>query len=148
MAIPRQSPYTVGIEEEYFLVDASTGELVREPPGNLHADCKAVLGEQFSAEFQRSQVEVATKVCTTAAEARAELVRLRSTIAGITRPYGLAPMAASTHPLARWGGQRHTDEERYNSIAHDLQVVVGRMVASGMHVHGSIEVNARRNAVM
>jgi carboxylate-amine ligase len=148
MTICQRAAYTFGIEEEYFLVGVRTGELVREPPEELLAECKATLGEQFSAEFQRSQVEVATKVCVSAAEARAELTRLRRAIAGLAQPYGLAPIAASTHPLALWGGQRHTNKERYNSIADDLQVLGRRMVAVGMHVHVGIDDNDLRIAVM
>ena len=144
----QQSAYTFGIEEEYFLVGTATGELVSERPEELLAECKAALGAQVSAEFQRSQVEVATKVCVSPAEARAELTRLRSTLAALATPHGLAPIAASTHPLARWGDQRHTDKERYNSIAHDLQVLGRRMVAGGMHVHVGIDDNDLRIAVM
>jgi carboxylate-amine ligase len=148
MAFGQQAAHTFGIDEEYFLVDARTGDLVGEPPGKLLAECKAMLGEQFSSEFQRSQIEVSTRICTSPTEARAELTRLRSTIAGVARPYGLAPMAASTRPLDRWGGQHHTDKERYNAIAHDLQLLGRRMVSGGMHVHVAIDDKDLRVAVM
>jgi gamma-glutamyl:cysteine ligase YbdK (ATP-grasp superfamily) len=98
-------------------------------------ECGAELGQQFSAEYQRSQVEVVTKVRTSASTARAELAHLRNTVAAIASRYGLAPIAASTHPFTPWSTQRHANKQRYNAIAHDLRGVGRRMVISGMHVH-------------
>jgi carboxylate-amine ligase len=72
-------------------------------------------------------------------EARDELVKLRSTVAKIAAEFGLAPIAASTHPFAQWQSQQHTDKERYNILAEDLQQVARRLVISGMHVHVGIE---------
>jgi carboxylate-amine ligase len=98
MGVLPRFPYAFGIEEEYFLIERCTRELVSEPPDKLLGECKAALAEQFSAEYQRSQVEVATKVCFSPAESRTELRRLRSTVVGLSDRYGLAPIAASTHP--------------------------------------------------
>jgi carboxylate-amine ligase len=94
---------------------------------------------QVSPEFLRSQIEVGTKVCHSIQEARADLIRLRSTEGGIAGEFGLAPIAASTHPFAHWSSQQHTDKERYNVLAQDLQHVARRMVICGMHVHVGIE---------
>ncbi|MGE0612140.1 MAG: carboxylate-amine ligase [Hyphomicrobiales bacterium] len=131
--------FTVGIEEEYLLVDRETRELVTDPPAELLPQCQAALGSQVSAEFLRSQIEVGTKVCASPAEAKAELARLRRTIADIAGEFGLAPIAASTHPSARWSAQRHSDKDRYHALARDLQVVARRMIICGMHVHVGIE---------
>ena len=80
-----------------------------------------------------------TRVCETVAEARADLSYLRATVAEIADEHGLAPIAASTHPFAHWGEQRHTDKDRYNILADDLQGVARRLLIGGMHVHVGIE---------
>jgi len=140
--------FPFGIEEEYFLVSLRTRALVDEPPRQLLDECKAVLGDRVSAEYQRSQIELATSICLNLSDARAELAWSRSVIAFIASRYGLAPIAASTHPFTSWNSQRHTDEERYNEIAHDLQALGRRMVIGGMHVHVGIDDNEQRISVM
>ena len=131
--------FTVGIEEEYLLVDRETRDLATEPPESMLTDCQALLRGQVCAEFLRSQIEVGTRVCETVAEARADLSYLRATVAEIAEKYGFAPIAASTHPFAHWGEQRHTDKDRYNILADDLQGVARRLLIGGMHVHVGIE---------
>lgn len=131
--------FTIGIEEEYLLVDRETRDLENQPPQELLEACEACLEGQVSPEFLRSQIEIGTKVCSSISEARAELSRLRATVVRVANEFGLAPIAASTHPFARWTAQHHTDKERYNALADDLQVVVRRMVICGMHVHIGIE---------
>ena len=138
MAIKEPS-FTLGIEEEYLLVDKDTRDLAQEPPPALLAKCQQALPGQVSPEFLRSQIEVGTKVCRSIQEARADLIRLRSTVGGIAGEFGLAPIAASTHPFAQWSSQLHTDKERYNVLAQDLQQVVRRLVICGMHVHVGID---------
>jgi carboxylate-amine ligase len=132
--------FTIGIEEEYLLVDRRTRDLVAEPPEDLIQKCEAGLEEgQVSPEFLRSQIEVGTRVCQTLAQAREELRHLRATVSEVAAEFGLAPIAASTHPFARWTGQARTEKERYKVLAEDLQVVARRMVICGMHVHVGIE---------
>jgi carboxylate-amine ligase len=138
MAIHEPS-FTIGIEEEYLLVDKETRDLAKEPPAALLAKCQEALPGQISPEFLRSQIEVGTKVCRSIQEARADLIRLRSTVGSSAAEFGLAPIAASTHPFAEWSTQLHTDKERYNVLAQDLQQVVRRLVICGMHVHVGIE---------
>ena len=130
--------FTVGIEEEYLLVDRTTLDLV-EVPEALMAECVAALGDQVSPEFLRCQIEVGTRVCATIADARADLKRLRSTIAELSQKHGLTPLAVSCHPTADWKDQVHTDKERYNTLQHDLAGVVRRMLISGCHIHVGIE---------
>ena len=131
--------FTVGIEEEYHLVDRQTRDLVAEAPHALMAQCEARLGGQVSAEFLRSQIEIGTRPCATIPQARAELVRLRGAIAREAAAHGLAPIAASTHPFARAAQQLHTDKDRYHALANDLAGVGRRLVVCGMHVHIGIE---------
>ncbi len=130
--------FTMGIEEEYLLVDRKTLALA-EAPQALMDQCKAALGDQVSPEFLRCQVEVGTKVCKDIGEARADLKHLRTTVAEIADAHGLAPLAVSCHPTADWKDQHHTDRERYNALRSDLAAVGRRMLISGAHVHVGIE---------
>jgi len=138
MAIPEPT-FSIGIEEEYLLVDKESRDLAPEPPAALLAKCEEALRGQVSPEFLRSQIEVGTRVCRSVQEARDELVHLRSTLGNIAGDFGLAPIASSTHPFAQWQSQHHTDKERYNAIARDLQHVGRRLIICGMHVHVGIE---------
>ncbi len=132
--------FTLGVEEEYLLVDLETRDLVSELPDGLMKKCEAALVEgQVSPEFMQSQIEIGTDVCKSVAEAREELRHLRKTVAEVVAEFGVAPMAASTHPFAKWSTQHHTDKERYHTIAKDLQVVARRMIICGMHVHIGID---------
>lgn len=131
--------FTVGIEEEYLLVDLESRDLVSDPPHELLAGCTERLEGQATAEFMRSQVEVETKVCGSIAEARRELHWLRATVSDVASEFGCAPIAVSTHPFASWQGQIHTDKERYNVLAEEMQGVARRLITCGMHVHVGIE---------
>jgi carboxylate-amine ligase len=127
--------FTIGIEEEYLLVDRVTGALVGDPPVELLAECERLLGKHVSPEFLRSQIEVGTGICGSIAEARVDLARLRAAVVAIAAQHGMAPIAASTHPFADWDKQKATDRERYTALARDLQGVGRRLVICGMHVH-------------
>jgi carboxylate-amine ligase len=130
--------FSLGIEEEYLLVDRTSRDLVLDPPGELLSECERLLGARVSPEFLRSQIEVQTSVCETAHQARAELAELRGTVAAVAARHGMAPIAAATHPLASHTTQRRTDRERYNALHEDLQGVARRLVICGMHVHVGI----------
>ncbi|MDJ0917310.1 MAG: carboxylate-amine ligase [Woeseiaceae bacterium] len=127
--------FTIGVEEEYLLVDKDTRELVIDPPEKLMAEYEELCGGQVTAELLRSQVEIGTKVCNNVAEAREELVRLRRLIIDGAAKYNLAPIASSTHPFSRWKEQKQTDKERYTSLTHEMQAAARRLVICGMHVH-------------
>ncbi len=130
---------SIGIEEEYLLVDRATRDLAKDPPSSLLADCEARLEGQVSPELLRSQIEIGTRVCTDVAEARRELGHLRATIAEVAGQHGLAPLAVSTHPFAHWREQRHTNQSRYREIAGEMELVGRRALICGMHVHVGIE---------
>lgn len=130
--------FTIGIEEEHLLVDRRTGVLAVEPPDALLAECESLVGGQINPEFLKCQIEIVTRVCGSMAEARTDLVRLRSAIAEVAAKHGLAPIAASTHPFAKWSDQKHTDRERYDRLAKDLAGVARRLIICGMHVHVGI----------
>ena len=129
--------FTIGIEEEYLLVDKDSLDLAQVPPA-LMAECKADLQGQVSPEFLQCQIEIGTKVCGNIGEAREDLIRLRSAISKHAANHGLIPIAASCHPFANWKDQHHTDKTRYNNLSNDLAGVVQRLLISGMHVHVGI----------
>jgi carboxylate-amine ligase len=138
--MPTERPaFTIGIEEEYLLVDPESRDLLRDPPDSLMKQCEEVLGPQVGHEFLRAQVEVGTKVSKTVAEAREDLVMLRRGLRDVAERNGIAYIAASTHPFADWAEQQVTDKARYQMLANDLQVVARRLVICGMHVHVGIE---------
>ncbi|TNF18867.1 MAG: carboxylate-amine ligase [Rhodobacteraceae bacterium] len=135
--------FTIGIEEEYLLVDRESLALVQVPDAMM-AECKAALADQVSPEYLQCQIEIGTGVCKTLAEARADLQHLRGTIADCAAKFGAAPIAASCHPFADWKSQHHTDRERYNQLRQDLGGVVRRMLICGMHVHVGLNDDAMR----
>ncbi|MEM7722910.1 MAG: carboxylate-amine ligase [Pseudomonadota bacterium] len=126
--------FTIGIEEEYLLVDRDTFQLADAPEGLMEA-CKSELEGQVSPEFLNCQIEIGTRVCANISEARDDLRRLRSCVAKHAATHNLAPIAASCHPSADWKDQTHTDKDRYNQLARDLGGVGRRMLICGMHVH-------------
>lgn len=131
--------WTIGIEEEYLMVDCETGDLATRPLDDLMHALQQDLKDLVRPEFLQSQVEVGTRVCKDVKEAREQLSWLRKTVADIGQEFGVAPIAASTHPHAEWDEQAHTDAERYHTFAQDMQAVVRRLIISGMHVHVGID---------
>jgi len=143
----QEPDFTIGIEEEYLLVDRTTMELA-EAPEAMMAACRDALGDQVSPEFLQCQVEVGTTVCETIGDARNDLRRLRGIVADAAAAHGLAPIAASCHPFADWRDQHHTDRARYNDLARALAGVAQRMLICGMHVHVGIGVERLRIDLM
>ena len=130
---------TIGVEEEYLLVDKDTRALVVDPPDDLMEEYERRLGIQVSTELLRSQVEIGTKVCKNVAEVREELVYLRGNIKEVANRYGLEPIASSTHPFSHWQDQKHTRKERYDQLTVEMQGAARRLLICGMHVHVGIE---------
>jgi glutamate---cysteine ligase / carboxylate-amine ligase len=131
--------FTVGVEEEYLLVDPETRDLVGDPGDGFMEECRRVLGPQVSPEFLKAQVEIGSKVSPDVAALRSDLRRLRGAICEIADRHGMALIASSTHPFADWTDQEVTEADRYLMLAHDLQAVVRRLVICGMHVHVGVE---------
>ena len=130
---------TIGIEEEYLVVDRESRDLVRRPPPEMWKSLHEVLGPQVTPEFLKAQIEVGTKVCANIAEARKDLAELRRNLSTVVNEYGAAIIASSTHPFANWAHQETTDAPRYRSMAADYQHVARQLVICGMHVHVGIE---------
>lgn len=130
--------FTIGIEEEYLVVDRETRDLIQSPPPEIWDALGDVLGSQVTHEFLKAQIEVGTKVCTKVSEARDDLARLRRDLSKVVAEYGAAIIAASTHPFAHWAHQETTDEPRYMRLQADYQQVARQLVICGMHVHAGI----------
>lgn len=130
---------TLGIEEEYLLIDPTSRDLVAEPPAGFMPACVERLGDRVAHEFLQAQVEIGTPVCADIGAARAELVRLRGTVIEVAAAHGMAVIAASTHPFARWRDQKRVIKSRYDALADDLQMAIRRMAICGMHIHAAVE---------
>ncbi len=131
--------FTLGIEEEYLLVDRETLDLVSDPPASIMEECQQLTGAQVSPEFLRSQIEVGTRVCSSIGDAREDLARLRRIVADVAGKAGYAPIAASTHPFGRWTDQQHSAVARYSVLSEEMQVAARRLLICGMHVHVGID---------
>jgi carboxylate-amine ligase len=135
----REPPLTLGIEEEYLLVDRETGAVASEPPEEIFIELNTLTAGRAFPEFLRAQVEVATPVCADIAAARRELTSLRSAVIEVAGRYGLAPIAASSHPFSLSSRQKRTDKERYIALLEEMQGAARRMMICGLHVHVGIE---------
>lgn len=135
----REPPFTVGVEEEYLLVDLETGDVSSDPPAELLRRCTELGSGQITPKFLRSQLEVSTRVCRTMSELREDLANLRSIVVKLSREYGLAPIAASTHPFARTIQQKPTEQESYFALAREMQGAARRLMICSMHVHVGID---------
>jgi carboxylate-amine ligase len=131
--------FTIGIEEEYLVVDRETRDLFNKPPREMWQALNDVLGSQVTHEFLQAQIEVGTKVCARVSEARDDLASLRRDLSKVVSEYGAAIIASSTHPFANWAQQETTPDPRYIRIQADYQQVARQLVICGMHVHVGIE---------
>jgi glutamate---cysteine ligase / carboxylate-amine ligase len=129
--------FTLGIEEEFQIVDPQTREL-RSHVSEFLEEGKMLLGEQIKPEMIQSMIEVGTGICKNIQEARADISRLRGIISGLARKTGLEIVAASTHPISRWQDQKIFDDERYTLLVEELQTVARSLLIFGLHVHVGI----------
>lgn len=128
---------TIGIEEEYQIVDPETRELTSFISEFL--DKGAVLfRDQVKPEFLQSQVEIGSYVCRNIKEARQEVRRLRSIVCDLAARHNRKIVAAGTHPFSRWQDQAITDKNRYKGLLDDMKMVAQRLLIFGMHVHVGI----------
>ncbi|MEO1288965.1 MAG: carboxylate-amine ligase [Chloroflexota bacterium] len=128
-------PLTIGIEEEYQIIDPETRALSAYVQQMMDDDSKIVLGEQLKQEFMQSQIEVGSHICRNVTEARAEIVRLRREVDKIAKHHGRCIVAASTHPFSKWQEQKISEGDRYRDLETHMQEVARRMLIFGMHVH-------------
>lgn len=127
---------TFGIEEEFFLVNPKTLNLVSDPDPLIFDYCEENQGRhKFVRELLRSQIESNSCVCNSVAEVRQALVETRRTAIAAAESHGAAIMASSTHPFALWSHQSPTPKERYERFVMTFQEAVRRVLVSGMHIH-------------
>ncbi|MBA3521490.1 MAG: carboxylate-amine ligase [Gemmatimonadales bacterium] len=130
----RAEPYTIGVEEEYQIVDAESREL--RPQGQeLLPAARSTGGEEVQPELYLSQIEIATPVCRSLAEARSELVRLRRSVIDAAAQENSLILAAGTHPFSHWEDQQITPKERYRATTLRYQQLARELVICGCHVH-------------
>jgi len=129
--------YTLGIEEEFQVIDPHTREL-RSHMEQIVEGGKMILKEQVKAEMHQAVVEVGTNICRNVSEARKEVIYLRRTIAELAEQSGLRIAAAGTHPFSRWEDQPITDHPRYEQIVEELQDTARANLIFGLHVHVGI----------
>jgi carboxylate-amine ligase len=143
-----EPPFSVGIEEEYLLVDLESRDVDENPPAQLLEECIRRSGGQVNPRFLRCQLEASTRPCACVGEARADLARLRAVIAEVAARHGRAPIAASTHPFAKATRQIPTEREQYFALAKEMQGAARRLMVCGMHVHVGIDDDDLRVDVM
>lgn len=127
---------TLGVEEEFFLVDPDSRDLLADPDPQIFEVCKANQGpHKVVHEFLRSQIEISTRVCASVNEVRAALLETRRVMIEGAAQYGAAVLASSTHPFAAWDAQLPTPNDRYESFANTYQESVRRLLVGGLHIH-------------
>ncbi len=134
----KEPSLTLGIEEEYQVVDPETGELSSYITQILDTEGQ-IMVEGVKPELHQSVVEVGSSVCHTPAEIRQEVIRLRKAVSDLAASDGLRILAAGTHPFSSWLDQRITPLERYLGVEQDLQDLARKNLIFGMHVHVGIE---------
>src|SRR5258705_32093 len=139
--------FTLGIEEEFQIVDPHTREL-RSHVAEILEEGKMLLGEQIKPEMIQSMVEVGTGICKNIQEARADITNLRSVISTLAAKNGLRIAAASTHPISRWQDQKIFDDDRYELLVQELQTVARSLLIFGVHVHVGVADRERQIHIM
>lgn len=129
--------FTLGIEEEFQIVDPITREL-RSHIQQILDDGKLILQENVKPEMHQSVVEMGTNICNDIKEARSEVIRLRTHLAKLAIKNNLRIAAAGTHPFSHWKDQRISNDPRYKNIVEDMQQVARANLIFGLHVHVGI----------
>jgi carboxylate-amine ligase len=142
-----QPSFTLGIEEEFQVVDPETREL-KSHIQEMFAEGEKRLKDEIKREMHDPVIEVGTPICANVAEARTEVTRLRSEIIRLTRENGLRIAAAGTHPISHWATVPITSAARYDKIVYDLQMIARANLIFGLHVHVAVEDHETRIQIM
>jgi len=129
--------FTLGVEEEFQIVDPATGEL-RSHVSELLVSGAPMLGDQIKRELHQSIVEVGTRICADVPELRQEIFRIRRELSAAAERVGLAVAAAGTHPFSDWKDQVLSPGDRYDSIVEELQQLARSLLIFGLHVHVAV----------
>jgi len=132
-------PYTLGVEEEYMLLDPESFDLVQHIEMVLDAIQGDELAGRLNAELMQSVLEIATPVCRTAGDVMEELTTLRGYVRDVARGQGLRVGSAGTHPFSLFERQRITAKDRYHALIDQLQYVARRELIFGMHIHVAVD---------
>src|SRR5437868_22380 len=135
----KSDPYTLGVEEEYMLLDPETWDLVQHIDSVLAAVAHGEHEDRINAELMQSVLEVTTPVCRTAADVGRSLGRLRGYVAEIARAEGCRFGSAGTHPFSLFERQRITAKDRYRQLVDQLQYIARRELIFGMHMHVAVD---------
>jgi len=138
-AFGTSDPYTLGVEEEYMLLDGETFDLVQHIDTVLAAVAGHELETRINAELMQSVLEIATPVCHTAGDVAGQLRRLRGYVAEVARERGMRVGSAGTHPFSLFERQRITAKDRYRALVDQLQYIARRELIFGMHVHVAVD---------
>jgi carboxylate-amine ligase len=138
-AFGKGEPYTLGVEEEYMLLDSETFDLVQHVDTVLAAVVGHELEPRINAELMQSTIEIATPVCHTAADVEAQLRKLRTYVIEVAREEGLRVGSAGTHPFSLFERQRITARDRYRALVDQLQYVARRELIFGLHIHVAVD---------
>lgn len=139
--------FTLGIEEEFQIVDPATREL-RSHVSEILDEGKLLLGEKIKPEMIQSMIEVGTGVCANIQEAREDISKLRCIISTLARKKGMEIVAASTHPFSKWSEQKIYEGDRYKLLVDELQMVARSLLIFGVHVHVAVRDLDRRIHIM
>src|SRR6185312_13289434 len=131
--------YTLGVEEEYMLLDPETWDLVQHIDSVLAAAEDGEHEGRIHAELMQSVLEVTTPVCRTAADIADQLAQLRGYVAEIARREGCRFASAGTHPFSLFERQRITAKDRYRALVDQLQYIARSELIFGMHVHAAVD---------
>jgi carboxylate-amine ligase len=146
MPAPKPS-FTLGIEEEFQVVDPASREL-KSHIAEMFAEGEKRLKDEIKREMHDPVIEVGTPICQNVAHARREVTRLRGEICRLAKENGLRIAAAGTHPISHWSSVPITPAARYDQIVYDLQMVARANLIFGLHVHVAIEDNETRIQIM
>src|SRR5256886_5192360 len=138
-AFGKSEPYTLGVEEEYMLLDGETFDLVQHIDSVLAAVSGHELEARINPELMQSVLEIATPVCRTPADVEEQLRKIRAYVCEVARADGLRVGSAGTHPFSLFERQRITARDRYHTLVDQLQYVARRELIFGMHVHVAVD---------
>jgi glutamate---cysteine ligase / carboxylate-amine ligase len=130
-----QKLFTLGVEEEFQIVDPQTRDLRPEIERMLSSGGEAVLSDSIRREMMQSMIETVTPICDDVEQVRRELTRLRAGVSDLARQNNLAVVAAGAHPFSLWQSQSITQDDRHKVLEQDLQDVVRSILIFGLHVH-------------
>ena len=131
--------FTLGVEEEYMLLDGETLDLVQHVETVLAATAGHELETRVNPELMQSVLEIATPVCRTPAEVEGELRTLRGYVTGLASDQGMRVGSAGTHPFSLFERQRITARDRYRHLVDQLQYIARRELIFGLHIHVAVD---------